>query len=107
MPSQCLCDNGLEDLEMTNRWNLLIATAVIPLVLYFSFLPMSMAQLQQLRDDIEQLAVDLHAGMDRSTLTEQQKAQLRDDFRELMRAHQNHRDVRYDARSAEYPDGVG
>jgi Spy/CpxP family protein refolding chaperone len=43
-----------------------------------------------MKDDIEQLAVDLHVGVDRSTLTPEQKEQLRDDFRELRRAHQNH-----------------
>jgi hypothetical protein len=75
---------------MTKRWKLLISMAVIPFALCFSLLSLSLAQQQQLRDDIEQLAVDLHAGMDRSTLTEPQKAQLRDDFRELRRAHQNH-----------------
>jgi hypothetical protein len=75
---------------MAKRWNLLISMAAIPLALYFSFPPLSLAQQQQLRDDIEQLAVDLHVGMDRSTLTEPQKAQLRDDFRELRQAHRNH-----------------
>jgi Spy/CpxP family protein refolding chaperone len=49
-----------------------------------------MAQSSQMKDDMEQLAVDLHVGVDRSTLTAQQKAQLRDDFRELKEAHQNH-----------------
>jgi Spy/CpxP family protein refolding chaperone len=49
-----------------------------------------LAQSHQMKDDLEQLAVDIHVGMDRSTLTEQQKAQLRDDFKELREAHQNH-----------------
>jgi Spy/CpxP family protein refolding chaperone len=44
----------------------------------------------QMKDDIEQLAMDIHVGMDRSTLTPQQKAQLKDDLRELRQAHQNH-----------------
>jgi Spy/CpxP family protein refolding chaperone len=48
------------------------------------------AQGSPMKDDIEQLAVDLHVGVDRSTLTPEQKEQLRDDFRELRRAHQNH-----------------
>ncbi len=43
-----------------------------------------------MKDDIEQLAVDLHVGMDRSSLTEQQKQQMRDDLRELREARQNH-----------------
>jgi Spy/CpxP family protein refolding chaperone len=44
----------------------------------------------QMKDDIEQLAMDIHVGMDRSTLTPQQKAQMKDDVRELRQAHQNH-----------------
>ncbi len=50
-----------------------------------------MAQSHQMKDDLEKLAVDIHVGMDRSTLTEQQKAQLHDDFKELREAHQHHR----------------
>jgi hypothetical protein len=50
-----------------------------------------LAQSHQMKDDFEQLAVDIHVGVDRSTLTEQQKAQFRDDFKELKEAHQNHR----------------
>ena len=49
-----------------------------------------MAQSSQMKDDMEQLAMDLHVGVDRSTLTPQQKEQLRDDFRGLKEAHQNH-----------------
>jgi hypothetical protein len=44
-----------------------------------------------MKDDVEQLAMDVHVGLERSTLTEQQKAQFRDDFKELREAHQNHR----------------
>ena len=50
----------------------------------------AMAQQNQMKDDMEQLAVDLHVGVDRSTLTPQQKEQLRDDLRELREAHKNH-----------------
>ena len=50
----------------------------------------SHAQSSPMKDDMEQLAIDLHVGMDRSTLTPAQKEQLRDDFKELRRAHQNH-----------------
>lgn len=50
----------------------------------------AMAQQNQMKDDMEQLAMDLHVGVDRSTLTAQQKEQLRDDFRELREAHKNH-----------------
>jgi Spy/CpxP family protein refolding chaperone len=49
------------------------------------------AQSHQMKDDVEQLAMDVHVGLERSTLTEQQKAQFRDDFKELREAHQNHR----------------
>ncbi|HUO03755.1 MAG TPA: hypothetical protein VMU16_01035 [Candidatus Binataceae bacterium] len=52
--------------------------------------PPAMAQQSQMKDDIAQLAIDLKVGMDRSTLTPQQKEQLRDDFKELKQAHQNH-----------------
>lgn len=45
----------------------------------------------QTKDDVEQLAMDIHVGVDRSTLTPEQKAQLKDDVRELREAHQNHR----------------
>ena len=50
-----------------------------------------MAQSHQMKDDLEQLAIDVHVGLDRSTLTEQQKAQFRDDFKELKEAHKHHR----------------
>ncbi len=50
----------------------------------------ALAQSSQMKDDMEQLAMDLHVGLDRSTLTPGQKDQLRDDFKELRRAHQNH-----------------
>jgi Spy/CpxP family protein refolding chaperone len=49
------------------------------------------AQSHQMKDDLEQLAMDVHVGLERSTLTEQQKAQFRDDFKELREAHQHHR----------------
>jgi hypothetical protein len=49
-----------------------------------------MAESAQMKDDMEQLAMDLHVGIDRSTLTPGQKEQLRDDFKELRKAHQNH-----------------
>lgn len=49
------------------------------------------AQSNPMRADIEQFAMDLHVGIERSSLTPEQKAQLRDDFRELREAHQNHR----------------
>jgi hypothetical protein len=75
---------------MMKTWYGVISMVVIPAALYFSFPRQSLAQSRQMKDDVEQLAVDLHAGMDRSTLTEQQKAKLRDDFRELRRAQQNH-----------------
>lgn len=50
----------------------------------------ALAQQSAMKDDIEQLGMDLHVGVDRSTLTPEQKEQLRDDFRELREAHKNH-----------------
>jgi|SRR5271156_3366011 len=65
-------------------------------MMLFTIAPLSfprpgLAQSHQMKDDLEQLAVDIHVGLDRSTLTPQQKAQFRDDFKELKEAHQNHR----------------
>ncbi len=48
------------------------------------------AESAQKRDEIARLAIDVKTAMDRSTLTETQKAQFRDDLRELRRAHENH-----------------
>ena len=48
------------------------------------------AQNPSVKDDIEQLAVDLKVGMDRSSLTPQQKEQLRDDVKALRTARENH-----------------
>lgn len=42
-----------------------------------------------MKTDLEQLAMDVHAGVARSTLTPRQKEQFRDDFRELREARQN------------------
>ncbi|MBV8771464.1 MAG: hypothetical protein JO166_03890 [Deltaproteobacteria bacterium] len=71
-----------------NRYGLI--SIALPVVIIFLFGQRSLAQSRQLKDDMEQLAVDLHAGIDRSTLSEEQKSKLRDDFRELRRARQNH-----------------
>lgn len=51
---------------------------------------LAQAESAQKRDEIARLAIDVKTAMDRSTLTETQKAQFRDDLRELRRAHQNH-----------------
>lgn len=67
----------------------LLMAAVLSASTYFVPTPL-MAESSQMKDDIEQLAVDLHVGIDRSTLTESQKEQLRDDFRELKQARKNH-----------------
>lgn len=69
----------------TRHLAIILLTAVL-----FATANLSYAQPGQMRDAIEQLAVDIHVGLSRSTLTEQQKAQFRDDFRELKQAHQNH-----------------
>lgn len=71
-------------------WSWTVAMVAISVSLCFLSPQSGLAQSHQFRDDVAQLAADLHAGIDRSTLTEQQKAELRDDFKELRRAHQNH-----------------
>ena len=43
-----------------------------------------------MKDDIEQLAIDLKVGMDRSNLTPQQKEQVRADVKQLREARKNH-----------------
>ena len=48
------------------------------------------AQSHPMKTDVEQLAMDVHAGVARSTLTPVQKEQFRDDFRQLREARQNH-----------------
>ena len=53
-------------------------------------LPSQPAFAQQMKDDVEQFAADLHFAMQRSTLTEQQKQQMRQDLEKLRQAHQNH-----------------
>jgi Spy/CpxP family protein refolding chaperone len=76
---------------MRNRYLLILfMTAMLSANYLAVSAPLLMAQSSQVKGDIEQLKKDLHAGMDRSTLSESQKAQMRDDFRELREAHQNH-----------------
>jgi Spy/CpxP family protein refolding chaperone len=48
------------------------------------------AQNPQVKDDMEQLAMDLHVGLDRSTLTSAQKDQMRKDLQTLREAHRDH-----------------
>jgi Spy/CpxP family protein refolding chaperone len=55
------------------------------------FASVAAAQSSQMKGDIAQLAMDVRVGMDHSTLTPDQKAQFRDDFKELMQAHRDHR----------------
>ena len=66
------------------------ALFLVSAMLVTSFARVSFAQNPQMKDDIEQLVIDLKVGMDRSSMTPQQKAQMRDDVRELREAHQNH-----------------
>lgn len=50
----------------------------------------AVAQQEQMKDDLEQFAMDLHVGMQRANLTEQQREQIRKDLENLRKAHQNH-----------------
>ena len=67
----------------------LALVAMLPTATIVSLPATALAQ-NQMKDDIEQLAIDLKVGVDRSTLTPEQKEQLRDDFRELREAKKNH-----------------
>ena len=68
----------------------LALVALVPTATVLSRPAPALAQNSQMKDDIEQLAIDLKVGVDRSTMTPEQKEQLRDDFRELREAKKNH-----------------
>ena len=68
----------------------LAVAAFLPMATIVAHPAPALAQ-NQMKDDMAQLAVDLKVGVDRSTLTQGQKEQLRDDFRELREAHEQHR----------------
>lgn len=68
-------------------WVLLLAAILS--VLNLAIIPVAIAQ-SQMKNDVEQLTKDLHDGVERSTLTAEQKVQLRDDFTDLKQARQNH-----------------
>ena len=53
-------------------------------------IPARAQQNQQMRDDLEQFAMDLHVGMQRANLTEQQREQMRRDLQTLRESRQNH-----------------
>lgn len=57
--------------------------------LTFSIARPATAQSQQMKADVERLAMDVHAGVARSTLTPQQRAEFRGDFRQLREARQH------------------
>ena len=46
-------------------------------------------QNKQMRDDMEQFAMDLHVGMQRANLTDQQREQMRKDLQTLRDARKN------------------
>lgn len=69
---------------------LLAACALAAVSLNLSIAQSVSAQSQPMKADVAKLAMDIHAGVARSTLTPQQKAQFREDFRQLHEARQNH-----------------
>ncbi len=80
---------------MSTRNRRLIGAVVVAVLLSVAWVgslpPFAVAQPSSaMKDDIEQLAVDLHVGMDRSSLTEQQKKQMRDDLQQLRDARRDH-----------------
>ncbi len=76
---------------MKGRFLAVLMIAMLTGSSYLAVPTAALAQSAQMKDDMEQLAMDLHVGVERSTLTDKQKEQLRDDFRELREAHKNHR----------------
>ena len=46
-------------------------------------------QSKQMRDDLEQFAMDLHVGMERANLTDQQREQIRKDLQTLRDSRKN------------------
>jgi Spy/CpxP family protein refolding chaperone len=81
---------------MVRRFVLLPLAALMGAALILSSSPRALAQSgpmtqsREAMDDMARLAIDLHAGVGRSTLTEAQKKQFREDFRQLKEARQNH-----------------
>lgn len=77
---------------MKNRrpLTLLAICGILVAGLNLSFVRGVSARSNQMKTDVEQLAMDIHAGVARSTLTPQQKVRFRDDFRQLRKARQNH-----------------
>ncbi len=69
---------------------LLAACALAAVSLNLSIAQSVSAQSQPMKADVAKLAMDIHAGVARSTLTPKQKAQFREDFRQLHEARQNH-----------------
>ena len=47
-------------------------------------------QKKEMRDDLEQFAMDLHVGMERANLTDQQREQMRKDLQTLRDSRKNH-----------------
>lgn len=69
---------------------LLVVFGLVAAGLNLSLVRDAGAQSKQVKTDVEQLAMDVHAGVARSTLTPQQKVQFREDFRQLREARRKH-----------------
>ena len=67
----------------------LLAAAIAP-VANWSAPVWAQEQGNQMRDDLEQFAMDLHIGMQRAKLTDQQREQMRKDLQTLRDSRQNH-----------------
>src|SRR5271166_5300402 len=90
MPPLCGYEGRFRPMKISRLSITVLFCLTLSAIAGFAVPTSSHAQSSQMKDDMEQLAMDLHVGMDRSTLTPAQKEQLRDDFKELRRAHQNH-----------------
>jgi len=69
---------------------LFLVVALLGAILSLSIPQPVSAQSHSAKDDMAKLAKDIHAGVERSTLTPKEKEQFRDDFRELKQAREAH-----------------
>jgi hypothetical protein len=72
------------------RVSTILAIVVIAALGFGSGSPSAGAQQGEMKDDVEQFAMDLHVAVQRSSLSDQQKEQIRTDLKDLREARQNH-----------------
>ena len=73
-----------------DKVTILALLALVGCAMLASSYPAPAVAQEQMKDAVETFAFDLHAGMKRGNLTDQQKQQVRNDLMQLRQAHQNH-----------------